>query len=66
MSTEEQQQRHIFIIRVWQDTASRTWRGQAEHVESKQQYYFSTLADLNTFIRLRIRQTTDSEPHSKF
>lgn len=48
---------HLFIVRLWQESGrgeSGAWRGLVEHVQSGQRLYFTTLADLNDFIALRM------------
>jgi len=48
---------HLFVVRLWSEAApdrATGWRGSIEHIASSQRLYFSTLADLNDFITLRI------------
>jgi len=48
---------HLFIVRIWSESEQaeqHRWRGSAEHVPSRQRFYFSTLTDLNDFISLRL------------
>jgi len=57
---EEQNRRteHAFLVRIWQEAdngASADWRGFIEHVSTKQRLYFSEIADLNDFVRLRLQ-----------
>jgi hypothetical protein len=47
----------LFIVRIWEESEhaeTHRWRGSAEHVPSRQRFYFSSLADLNDFISLRL------------
>ena len=47
----------LFIVRIWEESEQaekHRWRGSAEHVPSRQRFYFSSLADLNDFISLRL------------
>jgi len=47
----------LFIVRIWKESEqakTQRWRGSAEHVPSGQRFYFSSLADLNDFISLRL------------
>jgi hypothetical protein len=45
---------HLFVVRLWQETdavtASVQWRGSVKHVLTEQNYYFTHLPDLLTFI----------------
>lgn len=45
---------HLFIVRMWQEsdavTATWQWRGSVKHVLTEQNYYFTRLPDLLTFI----------------
>jgi hypothetical protein len=61
MCSPNQRQSHTFIVRLWQEDANSGWRGQVEHVRSKQQYYFTTLADLNAFMQNQLKRSTDKE-----
>ena len=48
---------HLFIVRIWAESEQaeqHRWRGSAEHVPSRQRFYFATLTDLNDFISLRL------------
>lgn len=55
---------HLFIVRLWQESGreeSGAWRGLVEHVQSGQRLYFTTLADLNDFIALRMDSSRMAE-----
>jgi hypothetical protein len=46
---------HLFMVRLWQEPgAAPQLRGLVEDVHAQQRFYFSSLAELNEFIRLRI------------
>ena len=56
-SAAVQTKSHLFIVRIWEEfeqAEKHRWRGSAEHVPSRQRFYFSALADLNDFISLRL------------
>jgi hypothetical protein len=45
---------HLFMVRLWQEPgAVPQSRGVIEDVHAQQRFYFSSLAELNEFIRLR-------------
>lgn len=47
----------LFMVRLWQEPgATPQLRGLVEDVHSQQRFYFSSLAELNEFIRLRLPQ----------
>ncbi len=52
---------HLFIVRIWQEPgtvetgAEEDWRGSVQHVRSGQRIHFRRLADLDDFIRGRLR-----------
>ncbi len=62
----------LFIVRIWEEseqTEKHRWRGSAEHVPSRQRFYFSSLADLNDFISLRLNlpaATTGANEDARF
>lgn len=60
MSTPSaKQEEHLFIVRVWQESAQIAaphWRGSIEHVPSAQRVYFESLQDLTDFIALRLNK----------
>lgn len=39
-----------FIVRVWRESASGTWRGQIVHLPGQESAYFATLAQALAFI----------------
>ena len=39
-----------FIVRVWREPASGTWRGQIVHLPGQESAYFATLAQALAFI----------------
>jgi len=39
-----------FIVRVWREAASGTWRGQIVHLPGRESAYFATLAQALAFI----------------
>lgn len=46
---------HLFMVRLWREPGSSPQvRGVVEDVGAQQRFYFSTLAELNEFIRLRL------------
>lgn len=57
MGTETEQRAHLlFVVRLWVEPggiAERRWRGYIEEVASTQRLYFSQVAELADFIRLR-------------
>lgn len=56
---------YLFVVRIWVETdaqhAVHRWRGLVQHVASDQQIYFSSLDDLNDFIRLKIGRFSPGE-----
>jgi hypothetical protein len=47
----------LFMVRLWHEPgASPQFRGLIEDVHSQQRFYFSSLSELNEFIRLRLPQ----------
>jgi len=47
---------HLFVVRLWSETAEKTrisLRGSVEHVPSGQKLYFTALDDLSDFIALK-------------
>jgi hypothetical protein len=56
MSPNPSRLQHLFIVRLWSETVPPQlvqWRGSVTHIPSGQQFYFTTLADLNDFIQFR-------------
>lgn len=54
---------HRFIVHVWLETGQSgtgQWRGSVDHVGFERRLYFSSLADLTDFIRVRMT-APDSE-----
>jgi hypothetical protein len=48
---------HLFVVRIWQEPdrlGPERRRGSIEHVPSGQRLYFTSLADMNDFITLRL------------
>jgi hypothetical protein len=46
---------HLFMVRLWHEPgAVPQFRGLIEDVQAQQRFYFSSLAELNEFIRLRL------------
>ena len=43
--------RETFIVRVWRESASGTWRGQIVHLPDQTSRYFATLAQATAFIQ---------------
>ncbi|MCI0398606.1 MAG: hypothetical protein L0332_18705 [Chloroflexi bacterium] len=39
-----------FIVRLWRETASGTWRGQIVHLPGRESAYFATLAQAEAFM----------------
>ncbi len=57
-SAAEPRAEHLFMVRLWEEPGARPQlRGVIEDVNAQQRFYFSSLAELNEFIRLRL-------PHS--
>lgn len=45
----------LFIVRLWNEPGvAPQFRGLIEDVEAQQRFYFSSLAELNEFLRLRV------------
>jgi hypothetical protein len=47
----------LFVVRMWYERSglqASEWRGSVTHIGSGQRWYFSELAQLNDFIRLRL------------
>ena len=54
----EDRPEHLFMVRLWREPgATPQLRGSIEDVNAQQRFYFSSLAELNEFIRLRLPQT---------
>jgi hypothetical protein len=46
---------HLFMVRLWHEPgAAPQFRGLIEDVHAQQRFYFSSLGELNEFIRLRL------------
>lgn len=49
---------HLFVVRLWAETVtaptSEDWQGLVQHVPTGQKLYFTSLADLNSFIEARL------------
>jgi hypothetical protein len=57
---------HLFIVRLWSETAEKPQiplRGAVEHIPSGQKFYFTSLNDLSDFIALKA--VVSSQPISK-
>lgn len=39
-----------FVVRLWRESASGTWRGQIVHMPGRESVYFATLAQAIAFI----------------
>jgi len=52
-----------FIVRVWRESASRTWRGQIVHLPGQESTYFATLAQAEAFIARFVPGLTASGVH---
>jgi hypothetical protein len=46
----------LFVVRIWREAGARdrSFRGSVVHVSTEQRTYFSELADLVEFVRLRL------------
>jgi hypothetical protein len=45
----------LFVVRLWNEPgAAPQFRGLIEDVQAQQRFYFSSLAELNEFLRLRV------------
>jgi hypothetical protein len=54
--TREGRSEQLFMVRLWREPGDRPQlRGIVEEVGAGQRYYFSSLSELNEFIRLRLR-----------
>jgi hypothetical protein len=53
----------LFVVRLWRETGatSRGWRGSVEHIGTERRFFFSSLADLVEFIRVRIGGGSEHE-----
>jgi hypothetical protein len=59
---------HRFMVRIWLESAAGTggqWRGEVDHIGSGRKVYFSNMADLMDFIRLRMTDTSQSASADK-
>jgi hypothetical protein len=57
MSKADDRAEHLFMVRLWREPGSSPQvRGLIEDVHAQQRFYFSSLAELNEFIRLRLPQ----------
>jgi hypothetical protein len=53
MTNSLERQTTLFIIRLWSEHLTRdpsSFRGEVEHVVSKQKYYFLNIEELNQFL----------------
>ncbi len=50
MSSYQPVANDTFIVRVWRESASGTWRGQIVHLPGRESAYFATLAQALAFI----------------
>ncbi|MBI5293975.1 MAG: hypothetical protein HY869_00755 [Chloroflexi bacterium] len=56
MNTKPAPSQHLFVVRLWSETAEKNQiplRGSVEHVPSGQRLYFTSLNDLSDFIALK-------------
>jgi len=58
---EDVRSEQLFVVRIWREagTRDRTFRGSVVHISTKQRMYFSELADLVEFMRLRFEVRSD-------
>jgi hypothetical protein len=51
----------LFVVRIWREAGARdrSYRGSVVHVSTQQRTYFSELADLVEFMRLRFEVKAD-------
>jgi hypothetical protein len=55
MTKPPERAEHLFMVRLWREPGSPPQvRGLIEDVQAQQRFYFSSLAELNEFIRLRL------------
>jgi hypothetical protein len=54
-----------FILRVWRESASGTWRGQIVHLPGQESIYFATLAQAEAFIAQFVPGLTASGAHGR-
>jgi len=40
----------VFVLRFWQEASSGTWRGQAEHLFSRETFSFATWDQVRAFL----------------
>jgi hypothetical protein len=57
LNMETSAQRHVFVIRIWQedDRARERWRASVLHVGSGQRLATTELRDVEDFVRMRLR-----------
>ncbi len=66
MDTKPAPLQHLFVVRMWSETAEENQiplRGSVEHIPSGQKFYFTSLNDLSDFIALQA--VVSSQPISK-
>jgi hypothetical protein len=51
VNSVERRRWETFIVRLWREQADGTWRGKIVHLATRESAYFSTLAQIETFIR---------------
>jgi hypothetical protein len=58
---EDVRTEQLFVVRIWREAGARdrSYRGSVVHVSTKQRTYFSELADLVEFVRLRLEVKDD-------
>ncbi|PKO14424.1 MAG: hypothetical protein CVU39_14310 [Chloroflexi bacterium HGW-Chloroflexi-10] len=54
-----QEAQFLFIVRIWTEAGQtqNTWRGSVENIPSGQRLYFTSLNDLNDFIKFSMSGT---------
>jgi hypothetical protein len=53
-STPTERDEQLFVVRLWQEPGTTPQlRGLVEDIHAQQRFYFSSLGELNEFIRLR-------------
>lgn len=50
MENEDRLDWETFVVRLWRERATGTWRGQITHLPGRESSYFATLAQAETFM----------------
>ncbi len=54
---------HLFIVRLWNEstTLPDQWRGSVEYTLTGQKFYFTSMEDMNDFIKLCLNGSCNSD-----